>query len=211
MRMGQIQLDADSPMAENSSDGDAYGHFTFNRYYGIDSRWTRRAILTTEGVLIVADEYVPGASLGEAYQAGPVWHLAAEEGMETGAQEANWFSAPSLDQAWWQTEPQRVALYFHPDAGNRYGSVQQTVSQDIGGRNAAAFAFRPVSAGETARFLSVFVPFCGDADEEAASQIKTSLSESGGYAVEIGNTAARMEAGGRLVCSPQIREPSEGQ
>ncbi len=197
MRMGQIQLDADSPIAENNADGDAYGHFTFHRYYGADSRWTRRAMLTTEGVLIIADEYVPGASLGEAYQAGPVWHLAAEEGMRTGAQEANWFSAPALDHAWWQNAPQRVALYFHPDAGNRYGSVQQTVSQDIGGRNTAVFAYRPVSAEETARFLSVFVPFGADAsDEETAAQIKTSLSESGDYAVEIGNIAARMEAGG---------------
>ena len=102
VRRGAIEHLPDLLVAENNDAGDSFGQFGFDHYYGPGSRWIRRAILTREGCLVVADEYTGGEPLGSDYQAGPEWHLAIGGDVPDGPQEENWFDAPAVDRAWWQ-------------------------------------------------------------------------------------------------------------
>ena len=147
----------DLAYAENNDTGDAYGQFSFTDYFGPESRWTRKAVLTAEGYLIVADEYRVGKALGQAYHAGPVWHLARDEGRKPGRQDENWFAAPAFAQAWWQKEKQGVAVVVHDHRDMVFGTINQSRSQDLD-PNTTAYAYRPIAAGQTERFLSVLVP-----------------------------------------------------
>ena len=80
--------------AENNNSGDSFGRFGFENHYGPGSRWIRRAVLTAEGYLAVADSYIPGKELNDDYLAGPVWHLGIDEQTTEGKQKRNWFDAP---------------------------------------------------------------------------------------------------------------------
>ncbi|NIP93493.1 MAG: hypothetical protein GWO24_08580, partial [Akkermansiaceae bacterium] len=115
MRRGSIKHLPDAAVAQNNDAGDSFGQFAFDHYYGPGSRWIRRAVLTAEGYLVVADHYTGDPVLGTGYRAGPVWHLGVDENTRAGPREANWFDAPAFDHAWWQKEEQRILLYFHDD------------------------------------------------------------------------------------------------
>ncbi len=71
MRRGSIKNLPELTSAENNESGDSFGQFAFDDYYGPGSRWIRRAVLTREGYLVVADEFVGGEALGKNYRAGP--------------------------------------------------------------------------------------------------------------------------------------------
>ena len=131
----------DLATAKNNDSGDAYGQFGFADYFGPDSQWIRKAVLTAEGYLIVADEYQVGQALGRDYHAGPVWHLARVEGRKPGRQEENWFVAPAFAQAWWQKEKMSVAVYIHDHRQMVYGTVNQNCSQDLD-LNTTAYAYQ---------------------------------------------------------------------
>ena len=196
MRRGSIRHLVGLARAENNEAGDSFGQFGYEHYYGEGSRWLRRAVLTAEGCLVIADEYVPGKQLGDDYQAGPVWHLAPEAGVAAGPSERNWFDAPALDRAWWQKEAIRVLLLFHDDGVLQYGSLRQVQSQDTD-PNVTVFAFRPVEAGRTERFLSVLVPHGSDASAgQVASQVETSITDPGVFTVTLANqVSVRIEKG----------------
>ena len=184
LRRGMAKRDSSAVLVRSNAEGDSFGQFAFDDYYGNGSRWIRRSVLTKEGHLVVADEYSGGESLRDDYFAGPVWHLAANEDTKPGPQEPNWFDAPSFDQAWWQKTQQRILLYFHPDEQLQYGSIIQSTSQDLGGSNTATYACRPIRAGRPERFLSVLVPHAATiSGREQASAIKTEISESGEFVV----------------------------
>ena len=173
--------------AENNDTGDAYGQFSFTDYFGPESRWTRKAVLTAEGYLIVADEYRVGQALGQAYHAGPVWHLARDEGRKPGRQDENWFAAPAFAQAWWQKEKQGVAVVVHDHRDMVFGTINQSRSQDLD-PNTTAYAYRPIAAGQTERFLSVFVPHELKTPAGAVVRgVKTAVNKKGRYTSTVGD------------------------
>ena len=177
----------DLARAENNDTGDAYGQFSFADYFGPESRWTRKAVLTTEGYLVVADEYVVGKALGQAYHAGPVWHLAREEGRKLGRQDENWFGAPAFAQAWWQNEKQGVAVVVHDHRDMVFGTINQSRSQDLD-PNTTAYAYRPIAAGQTERFLSVLVPYELKTPAGAVVRgVKTAVNKKGRYTSTVGD------------------------
>ncbi len=190
VRRGFIRHLPDFLVAEANEDGDAFGRFAFDDYYGEGSRWTRRAVLTKEGYLVIADEYRPGKGLGGDYRSGPVWHLAPNAETKDGPTERNWFDAPAIDHAWWKQEPMRVMLYFHDGGKLEFGQLRQSHSQDVDA-NVTTFASRPVAGGKTERFLSVFVPYAAGKlkVEELAESIKTSIEEvDGTFRARVGET-----------------------
>ena len=195
MRRGSIRHLAGLARAENNKTADSFGQFGYEHYYGKGSRWTRRVVLTAEGCLVVADEYVPGKSLGSDYQAGPVWHLAPKAGVVPGRSESNWFAAPAFDRAWWQKDAIGVLLFFHDDGGLQYGSLKQTHSQDTD-PNVTVFAFLPVKAGERERFLSVLVPHASNSPAAGvAAKVQTSITKEGVFKATIAGARIRIGAG----------------
>jgi hypothetical protein len=195
MRRGSIRHLAGLARAENNKAGDSFGQYGYEHYYGKGSRWIRQAVLTAEGCLVIADEYVPGNQLGEDYQAGPVWHLAAGAGVAAGPSKRNWFDAPALDRAWWQEDAIGILLFFHDDGVLEYGSLKQAQSQDTD-PNITVFAFRPIKAGKRERFLSVLVPHGSDSPAtEVAAKVRTSITDQGVFTSTISGIKVRIGDG----------------
>lgn len=198
MRRGSLKLRAEQVNAENNTSGDSFGVFVYDDYYGEGSRWTRRTVLTAEGYLVVADEYIGGTELGEDYLAGPVWHLGVDDRTTLGAQKKNWFSGPALDRAWWQAkEARRVIAFVHDDGVSEYGTVRQSNSQDTGA-NITVFGYRPIKSGRTERFLSVFLPYsAAKAPKDVAGEINTKIGLRGTFVTDVAGVKVRMWRDGR--------------
>jgi hypothetical protein len=212
VRGGRILKDA--VKAENHG-ADSFGQFILADCYGGGSRWTRQAVLTKEGYLVVRDAFEPDRKL-DGFQVGPCWMLRAEGGTRDVVNEKteavtkryvndppghdparNWFDAPAWDYAWWQKKPRRVTVYVHPAEGRTYGAVQQATSFDISReiRTNNSFAKASVRAGRAAHFLSVLVPH--DAAEEARTvvqRIRTRLRDNGDAQVGIGPPSPRLRS-----------------
>lgn len=189
LRRGSIQSLPQLSRAENNDTGDSFGQFAFKNYYGPGSRWIRRAVLTHEGYLVVADEYVGGEALGKDYLAGPVWHLAVSESgnleNKLTEQKENWFDAPAFAHAWWQEEKIRLLLHLHQDEAMKFGTVRQRHSQDTD-PNLTCFGWRPIQQGKTERFLSVLVPHRdGESPADLTAVIKTQVTGSGDFSARI--------------------------
>jgi len=211
MRSGR--LDDSLLRAENQGD-DSFGQFGFTDYFGKGSRWTRQAVLTQEGYLVVRDVYEPGKDV-DGWQAGPCWLLSPESGWKEDDQpdrgpaehdaHQNWFDAPAWDYAWWQNREKRVLLYIHPAEDKTFGVSQHDTSADIS--RAMGFEYYPtqncyakaiVEDGEPEFFLSVLVPH--DAKEKAENileSINTSVDGDGNANATIGNVEVRIDADGR--------------
>jgi hypothetical protein len=204
MRRGSIKNLAAFSRAENNDAEDSFGQYAFQDYYGPGSRWIRRSVLTREGILVVADHYVGGEGLGEDYVAGPVWHLAVSEksGESSDAikiveQKENWFDAPAFAHAWWQGEKVRVLLRIHQDGPLKFGRVRQRHSQDSD-PNITCFAWRPITRGKEARFLSVFLPYLSGENPSALSAaIKTEVTPSGEWIAQLRGIKIRIEKDGQ--------------
>ena len=196
MRRGSVEHLPELLVARNNEEGDSFGQFGFDHYYGRGSRWIRRTVLTSEGCLVVADEYEAGKSLGSDYRAGPVWHLAVGAPAVDGPQEKSWFDAPALDRAWWQSDEVRVVLRFHDDGLSRFGSLRQSSSQDTD-PCITTFACRPVTHGRTERFLSVLVPHdAGVRADDVVARVKTRITESGSFTASIGEVSVTIRSDG---------------
>ncbi len=187
--------------AENNDSGDAYGQFSFADYFGPESRWTRKVVLTAGGYLVVADEYKVGQTLGQKYHAGPVWHLARVDGRKVGRQKDNWFGAPSFAQAWWQKEKQGVTLVIHDHRHMVFGTINQSHSQDLD-PNTTAYAYRPIEAGRTERFLSVLVPHeLSTSAGTVFRRVKTTVSKKGRFTAKVGDVMVEMNRMGNWTVS----------
>ncbi len=197
MRRGSIEHLDDMLEAETNDTDDSYGTFALNNYYGPGSLWTRRAVLTAEGYLVVLDRYVGGAALGDGYHAGPLWHIARNKDQTDGPSEKNWFDAPAFDYAWWQSEAPRMVVYLHDDGEVKFGSKMQTTSQDVQGASLTTFAYKPVSAAQPAFFLTVLVPYVPDGrPAEVAKTIATRVDKSGNWSATVGNVNVAITADG---------------
>ncbi len=202
MRRGALKHLPKLSQAENNDTGDSFGQFGFDDYYGPGSRWTRRAVLTREGYLIIADTYIGGETLADDFAAGPVWHLAHPD-KETDTtntpitQQANWFDAPAFAHAWWQKEKLRVLLYLHQDGNMKFGSVAQRHSQDTD-PNITCFGWRSIKPGTPERFLSVIIPHTDTEDANTlAATIETAITEGDGYQTRIEGTTINISIEGR--------------
>ncbi|MGI9243148.1 MAG: hypothetical protein ACR2RV_20290, partial [Verrucomicrobiales bacterium] len=204
MRRGSIKNLPGLSRAETNEAGDSFGQFAFDDYYGPGSRWIRRAVLTREGYLLIADEYIGGAPLREDYRAGPVWHLAlGDEIRESGngphsieTQTQNWFDAPAFAHAWWQNEKIRVLLYIHQDSATEFGRIRQRYSQDTD-PNITCFASRQIQHGQSERFLSALVPYPeGEPAQSLSESIDTQISEIGTSRARIKKTTITLMADG---------------
>ena len=186
----------DLAKAENNSSGDSFGQFGFKDFFGPGSQWIRRVILTAEGYLIVADEYKGDASLGADYLAGPIWHLAKVEGKTTGLQAKNWFAAPAIDRSWWQKKEIGVTVYIHDDSNLKFGSGQQSQSQDVA-QNTTVFAYRPITAGKPELFLSILVPHClAKCPDTVVRNIKSVIKQSRTFITSIYGVQVIIESNG---------------
>jgi hypothetical protein len=191
IRKGAIRLLPDLLKAENNETGDSFGQFGWTDYYGPGSKWIRRTVLTREGNLIVADEYTAGSALGRNYHAGPVWHLAPQKEQRDGEQKENWFDARAFEHAWWQEKGYRLLLTIHQDGAMRFGRLKQRSSQDLA-PNVTVYGHRPVEAGQTVQFLSLFSPWEDNGFPVTGSGAITRIAE--------GTTTARWTSGrGRFV------------
>ena len=187
MRRGALKHRPDFVAISSNDAGDVFSRFAYDDYYGRGSRWIRRAVLTVEGYLVVADEYIGGQVLRDEYLAGPVWHLASPPNGKL-QHRANWFAAPAMDRAWWQEVDWHVLLFIHNDGQLKYGETRQTHSQDMDA-NITAFGFRPIRAGRTERFLSVLVPFSQPVTAlPLASRIQTTIDKQGVSIADIQGT-----------------------
>ncbi len=131
--------------AAAQKDGDSFGALTYENAYAAGARWTRRVVLTREGVMLVVDDYT--ADKHQCRMAGgPVWQLAAPP-----VSGLNWFSAPS------ETDPEKSLLvWFHPEQGVEYGAQFQP--KLMGEQNYAVFAKGLLPSGGVRRFVTVLVP-----------------------------------------------------
>ena len=214
LRRGSIQSLPALSRAENNVAGDSFGQFGFVDYYGPGSRWIRRAVLTRNGYLVVADEYVGGKALGKNYMGGPVWHLAVSDdgGRETDEarnlvmQEENWFDGPAFARAWWQTENIRTLLCFHQDGAMKLGRIRQPHSQDTD-PNITCFGWRPIHHGKTERFLSVLVPYTeGENPRALAATIETRVTEAGDCTARVNGINISIKADGTWTVLPEEKK-----
>lgn len=198
-------LQSDSVRAEDHQ-GDSFGSFTYRNYFGAHATWTRDAVLTGEGYLVVRDVYTAGSET-HGYRAGPVWCLRADGEWIQGQGDdgrpwrkfqnappdhdgrRNWFHAPAFDHAWWQKQQKRVLVYIHPAEDRTYGQLQHPSTPDFSRHvnTNSSWAASVVNAGRPSVFLSVLVPF--DEGEDAAAlagSIHTRVGSEGRITAKIG-------------------------
>ena len=195
MRSGR--LDRSALRAENRGT-DSFGQYAFSDYFGNGSRWTRQAVLTEDGCLVVRDVYQSGEAT-DGYQAGPCWQCKGEGAPPTHPPDRNWFDAPAWDHAWWQKRKKRVLVSVHPAGGQRYSVARHPTSGDIS-RSIPTDAFAAaatVEAGKPRVFLSVLVPHEATEKLEAVvARIETRLDKSGNCTATIGNATVSITADG---------------
>lgn len=76
--------------------GDSYGQISYRAIWTHDSKWTRRTLLTSEGIMLVIDQFTPGKRAAGKV-AGAVWHLpGAPQCGNADASTAQWFDASML-------------------------------------------------------------------------------------------------------------------
>ena len=106
------------------------------------------------------------------------------------------FGAPAFAQAWWQNEKMGVAVYIHDHRQMVYGTINQNCSQDLE-LNTTAYAYRPIKAGQTERFLGVLIPHkLSTPAGSIVRGVKTSVSKKGKFLATIGGVKVEMNRNG---------------
>lgn len=145
--------------AEAESRGqDSYGIMQYAGVYTADSDWTRQAVLTAEGYLIVVDTFLPGPR-ANGLVAGPVWQLP----MRAKAWEHG-FSTPVDFPA-----RQNLLINLAGPEGTELGQQRQAKMWKL--VEHAVFARAELKAGQKARFVSVMRPFLSDLPERQLPQL----------------------------------------
>ena len=85
-----------------------------------------------------------------------------------------------------------MRLTMHDDKTLQFGSIGQTASQDLE-PNVTTYAYRPVVAGQTTHFLSIFVPYLLG---QSPPGPVTSVSEEGNGSATVGHTTVRINEEG---------------
>jgi hypothetical protein len=157
--------------------GDAFGEMNYSGVYTSDSTWSRKAILTQEGVLIVVDDYLPG-KFAEGMVGGPVWQLPTEP-----QRGSNWFAS--------EVEPnvhKSLLVFLAGSPDTQYG-VQPQDKLFLKTKEFAAYSKQTLQAGSPARFVSVMLPFDSTQNPaDLAKGIQASISGDGTINVTIKKT-----------------------
>lgn len=222
----QFPIDGEGPMrsgrlddsflrAENQGD-DSFGQFGFTDYFGKGSRWTRQAVLTQEGYLVVRDVYEPGENF-DGWQAGPCWLLRPDPGWNKDNQpyrgptehnpRQNWFDAPAWDYAWWQNQKKRLLVYIHPTEDKTFGVYQHRTSPDIS--RVMGFEYYPtqnsyakatVKANVPEVFLTVLIPHdANEKIEKIIESVNTSIDSDRNANVRIGKVEVQIDTHGTWI------------
>ncbi|WP_156043305.1 hypothetical protein [Paenibacillus sp. UNC451MF] len=160
---------------------DSYGEIRLEEYYTFDSRLTRKMVLTEEGVLVLVDELLPGASAA-GYSAGPLWNLYTLREKGT-----NWFDSQGEAKTWYKsdgievTDSTSLLVYYGQSEGRSY-DVSNT-PMNGGMKPFTTFAKQTVTPNKLLRFVTVLVPHSAT---EAASEIAFSIQiDEGAEATEV--------------------------
>lgn len=177
--------------AENKGK-DSYGTMEYKEIWTHDSSWKRHSLLTEEGILLVLDEFIPGAS-AEGLMAGPVWHLPSSPhcGNPDGAT-ANWFDASLLHQ------PARtraftnkfgesgMSLFITIDAPEDYENGIQYQPKHWKTDDYAVYSKCRLSARQPMQWLSVLIPHSSTIKaEDIARRIRIERLEDKSYSVRL--------------------------
>ncbi len=143
---------------------DSYGLVSYRSIWTHDSSWTREALLTNEGILLVLDRFQPGkAAAGKV--GGPVWHLPSSPGCGPGnGAAAEWFDSsirhdPPNTRSYtdkFGEGTRRLFIAFSSPRGSENGIQYQPkhwFSDDF-----AVYSKTGFEAGKEAVFLSVLIP-----------------------------------------------------
>ena len=94
-----------------------------------------------------------------------------------------------------------VALYIHDHRKMIFGTINQNCSQDLD-LNTTAYAYRPIKAGRTERFLSLFIPYNLSTPAGAIIRdVKSSINKKGKFRVSIGDVMVEMDGEGNWLVS----------
>lgn len=135
---------------------DSYGVMELEQYGTIDTKLTRRMVLTEEGVLVIVDELLPG-SLAAGYTVGPLWNL-----YTLGDHAANWYDSPGEERAWYTPdgeeakEKKSLLVYYATAEGRSFGVVNTAMNGGL--KPFTTFAKQTVTSGKPIRFVTVLVP-----------------------------------------------------
>lgn len=156
----------------DSLGGDCYGRMSFGDWFADGAQWTRRLLLSREGVLLVRDEFTPAAGQ-EDWTAAPIWHLFSPP-----TKGANWFDAAGDARF---DASRRTMVWFAPGHG-------QTVdSSDVelwGGYHPyTVFARQSITGVHPVSYLTLIVPH--DASETPAELARGISAAQDGDGVDI--------------------------
>ena len=89
-----------------------------------------------------------------------------------------------------------VAVYIHDHRQMVYGTINQNCSQDLE-LNTTAYAYRPIKAGQTERFLGVLIPHKLSTHAGSIVRgVKTTVSKKGKFLATIGGVKVEMDRNG---------------
>ncbi len=163
--------------AENK-DEDSYGEVILDNHCVDGTTLQRRMVLTTEGILVLQDQLLPGTGTN-GYTAGSIWQL-----YQVDERGENWFSSRGgkriyrdNSQAgipWKDTEGREIArrqllVYFEKSPERSYGFQKQ----DYTIQPTTVFAKQQVTSSQPLTFVTVIVPFN---KQEKATEIVNALS-----------------------------------
>jgi hypothetical protein len=184
----QVQLFARTESASAEvRDGDSFGQMTFTDWFASGSRWTRRVVLSREGVLLIDDELTPSADLN-GWTAGPIWHLFSPP-----TKGKNWFDAAG--DAKFGAEKTRTLVWFAP-IGNEQ-TLGCTDADLWGGYHPyTVFARQRVDGNRPIRFATLIVPHDSSRSAESIADTITATPDGVGLSVNLGGVPLRFSSSG---------------
>ncbi|MCK6488130.1 MAG: hypothetical protein L6R48_07355 [Planctomycetes bacterium] len=173
LRLDQQQGGILNNSQADSKGGDAAGSVSYSNIWTSDSSWTRRFVLTSEGVLVVRDDFLPGPSADGKY-VGPVWQFwRAPESGSIGGATADWFDA----DAGVVPVGMNVGPHSKPNDSMRLFAAFMHVPGRVNGvqyqpkhwnaNTYAVFSRARATACRAETFVTVFIPHPSDVSPES--------------------------------------------
>jgi hypothetical protein len=165
--------------------GDCFGSMSYEGVWTHDSSWTRQALLSREGLLVVVDRFSPGPA-ADGMVGGPVWQL---------------FSPPESGLHWFDAvqdfvNGNRLLVFFNYERGVQYGVQFQPKLWGVD--DYAVYARKPLASGKDEVFVTTFVPHPGAVSGVQVSGLPHHMGHAAGGAADSG-VRARVEPDGQVV------------
>jgi len=168
--------------------GDSLGIMDYGNVWTAGTKWTRRALLTQEGIMLVCDE-ITGDKMANGWTAGALWHLGPDwkknQTEEQPIAGNGWFDAPPFNRAVWQKDPKRLLVWFQPGEGMSAGMEKR----DTGWNGSwAVWQKGTLNSGQTRRFVTVLVPHAAsEAASGIAAKVKVAEDAQGRISLTVGS------------------------